>query len=153
MSEANNPTYEPRGPDSFLLLYPFMWRDLDLKGVELLVFARTFGFCKNGGSFYESRAKTSSYLGISERSVTRAIGSLVERGILIDVDPTASLDGISTRTYRLSEQAEEASRLSTTDKLSPPDELSFHDGLTGEDPSGEGVTGWHLKSKAESKFE
>ena len=60
MPKSRSKTGAPRGPDSFLVVHPFMWRALNLKGVELLVFARAYGFCKNGGTFYESRAGTAS---------------------------------------------------------------------------------------------
>ena len=150
--ESSSPT-NPRAPDTFLVLYPFMWKQLDLKGVELLVFARAYGFCKNGGSFYESRARTASYLGISERSVTRAMGSLVSRGVLIDVDPYVSLDGLSTKTYELSGWAERVGADCTGDKLTLPDDLSAEMPETGEGLSDVGVPSWHLKSKSESKLE
>ena len=58
--------------EPLLVLYPFMWEEFELQGTILLVYARVFGFCKRGGSFYESRASTASYLGVSERSVIRA---------------------------------------------------------------------------------
>ena len=143
----------PRAPDTFLVVYPFMWEQLGLKGVELLVFARAYGFCKNGGSFYESRARTADYLGISERSVTRAMGSLVTRDILVDVDPFAPLDGLSTKTYVLSGWAARIGADCATDKLSPPDKLSGRTPGTGEGMSDEGVPSWHLKSKSESKLD
>lgn len=150
-SQSNNG--KPRAPDPFMVLYPFMWRDLDLRGIELLVFARAYGFCKRGGSFYESRARTADYLGISERSVTRAMGALVERDVLIDLDPFASLDGVSTRTYVISDWVAEIANSSKLDNLSPPDNLSVKDDETGEGLSSKGVPSWHLKSKRESKLE
>ena len=153
MQKGKSKAGGPRGPDSFLVVHPFMWRALDLKGVELLVFARAYGFCKNGGTFYESRAGTAAYLGISERSVTRAIGSLVGRGILIDLDPDASLDGVSTRAYALSDYVTREFPCVTPDKLSPPDSLTDETQETGDEVSDERVPSWHLKSKSESKLD
>ena len=37
--------------DAFLIVRPFMWRELGLKGVQLLVFARVYGFCAGGGIY------------------------------------------------------------------------------------------------------
>lgn len=153
MPQGSPNSKKPRAPDPFLVLYPFMWKDLGLKGVELLVFARVFGFCKRGGSFYESRARTAKYLGVSERSVTRAMGTLVEGNLIIDVDPLSSLDGVSTRTYLLSDWVIEVTRSCDPDNLSPPDNLTGDEEETGDEMSHEGVPGWHLKSKSESKFD
>lgn len=129
-----------------------MWRDIGLRGADLLVFARVYGFCKNGGLFYESRAGTASYLGLSERSVTRAIGNLVDKGLLIDLDPSVSMDGVSTRTYRLPDSITDAFSLATDDKMSPPDKESGKPDETGEELSGQRVPDWHLKSKSESNL-
>lgn len=151
MSRSESRSRSP-GEETFLVLHPFMWRELGLRGAELLVFARIYGFCKNGGLFYESRAGTAGYLGLSERSVTRAIGGLVERGLLVDLDPTISLDGISTRTYMLPSSMTQAVDLPRHDKPSPPDSMSGDAGKTGESMSGERVPDWHLKSKSESNL-
>lgn len=56
----------PRDGDAFLVLHPFMWKELGLKGTTLLVFARIYGFCKDGGTFYESRRRTATYIGVSD---------------------------------------------------------------------------------------
>lgn len=151
MSRSDSRSRSPDG-EAFLVLHPFMWHDIGLRGAELLVFARIYGFCKNGGLFYESRAGTASYLGLSERSVTRAIGALVDRGVLIDLDPTVSMDGISTRTYMLPEGILRAFPRSAPDKMSPPDNMTAETDGTGEPMSGEGVPDWHLKSKSESNL-
>lgn len=138
---------ESKSSDAFLIVHPFMWRQLGLKGTQLLVFARVYGFCKGGGTFFESRQRTARYLGISERSVIRAIGELVEKGLLVETGGNWLPDGFATRSYEL---AEAVLRL-TDDKLTPPDKtdaflLSGDDGL-----SSEAVTGWHLISKEENK--
>lgn len=151
MSRLEGRSRSPDG-DAFLVLRPFMWRDIGLRGADLLVFARVYGFCKNGGLFYESRAGTASYLGLSERSVTRAIGNLVDKGLLIDLDPSVSMDGVSTRTYRLPDSITDAFSLATDDKMSPPDKESGKPDETGEELSGQRVPDWHLKSKSESNL-
>lgn len=147
-SRSRSPDGEP-----FLILHPFMWQELGLRGTELLVFARVYGFCKSGGSYYESRRRTAAYLGLSERSVTRAMGSLVERGILVDLDPFASLDGVSTRSYALADDLAMRALSHANDNLSPPDSVSGIARETGEGLSDMGVPSWHLKSKCENKLD
>lgn len=133
--------------DAFLVIHPFMWRELGLKGTQLLVFARVYGFCKGGGIFFESRQRTASYLGISERSVIRAIGDLADRGLLAETGGTWFPDGFATRSYVLGDAV---LRLAN-DKLAPPDKTDASP-LPGDDGlSFEAVTDWHLISKEENK--
>lgn len=61
-----------RDGGAFLILCPLMWKELGLRGTALLMFARIYGFCRDGGALYKSRRRTASYLGVSERSVIRA---------------------------------------------------------------------------------
>ena len=61
-----------RDGDAFLILRLFMWKELGLRGTALLMFARIYGFCRDGGTLYKSRRRTASCLGVSERSVIRA---------------------------------------------------------------------------------
>ena len=45
--------------ETFVLVRRWMWRDLNLAGVTLLVFARVWSFCRKGaGEFYESKPRT-----------------------------------------------------------------------------------------------
>ena len=61
----------------FVVAHRFMWRDYGLSGVTLLVYARIYGFCRDGGEFYESRAATADFLGTTPRTVTRAVDELL----------------------------------------------------------------------------
>lgn len=70
---------------SYVKVYAFMGSALRLSGLELLVFARIFGFTVNGLPFYESRAKTAESFGSSRRAVIAAVGRLVERGLIKEV--------------------------------------------------------------------
>lgn len=136
--------------DAFLILYPFMWEEFGLRGNALLVYSRIYGFCKDGGRFYESRAGTASYLDISERSVIRAINELVAKDLIFEIDGDWRRDGVSTRSYVLG-------RIPTftpsppNDNLSPPDTSGADSEETGDKTSDEGMPDWHLKSKEESK--
>lgn len=141
----------PRDGDAFLILHPFMWKELGLKGTALLVFARIYGFCKDGGTFYESRKRTSTYLGLSERSVIRAVSELEQRGLIAEAGSDWARDGMTTRNYVLGRCA--MRKFCAPGKLSPPDRLSAskHGGDDGMSPKG--VPDWHLKSKEEYKEE
>lgn len=61
-----------------------MVRDLGLKGVELLVFARIYGFCRCRLDFFESRQGTANFLGMTRRSVIKAMIGLVEKGLIVE---------------------------------------------------------------------
>lgn len=136
--------------EPFLVLYPFMWEEFELQGTMLLVYARVFGFCKRGGSFYESRASTASYLGVSERSVIRAMNALEERGLVEEIPGSWKRDGFMTRSYVLGRMPD-AKTSNTSDNLSPPDAHDDPSEETGDSSGEEGVPDWHLKSKEEIK--
>lgn len=86
----------------FVVVHEFMWKDLGLTGVALLVYARVFGFCRHGsGDFYESKAKTAAFFGINERTVFRAMKELIERGLLIEVGTYELGNGRRTKAYRV----------------------------------------------------
>ena len=145
------PKGEPGSCDAFLIIRPFMWRDLGLKGTQLLVFARIYGFCKGGGCFYESRAKTAEYLCVSERSVIRAIGDLSERDLIEEIDAPWHPDGFSTRSYRLGYRALMPEASFASDKKSPPDTQGHSATQKGDSLSSDGVKDWHLIKKADNK--
>lgn len=75
-------------PTGYVKVYGFMGSALGLSGLELLVFARVFGFTVCGRPFYESRAKTAAFFGASRRAVISAVGSLAGKGLIVE-DPAA----------------------------------------------------------------
>lgn len=76
--------------DSFLVVHRFMWGRLGLSGTTLLVFAHIYGFCSGGGEFCESKPNTAAFLGISERTVFRAISELLARGFIEETGTPAA---------------------------------------------------------------
>lgn len=79
-----------------------MWKSLGLSGVTLSVFARIYGFCRDGTSeFHESRAKIAEFLGTTARTVTRSVNELVSRGLVVQTGTRTSPSGNVTRGYRL----------------------------------------------------
>lgn len=90
----------------FVVVHEFMWKDLGLAGVALLVYARVFGFCRHGsGDFYESKAKTAAFFGINERTVFRAMKELIERDLLVEVGTYELGNGRRTKAYRVRQAA------------------------------------------------
>ena len=126
---AKREPVRPRESDAFLILHPFMWKELGLKGTTLLVFARIYGFCKDGGAFYE----------------------LEQRGLIAEAGSDWTRDGMTTRSYVLGHRAMRT--FCATDKLSPPDRLSASKHGGDDGMSSMGVPDWHLKSKEEYKEE
>lgn len=84
---------------SYVKVYGFMGSILDLSGLELLVFARIFGFTACGLSFFESRAKTAVFFGSSRRAVITAVGKLEDRGLIIEEPPDDSTRTSKTKAY------------------------------------------------------
>ena len=92
----------PTDPRSNIMVYRFMWDSFELTGVTLLVYARVFCHCRDSGKcFCESRADTARYLGVTERAVTRAIGTLTKGGLLIESKAGNGPKGRCTRSYRV----------------------------------------------------
>lgn len=77
---------------SFIIIHEFMMQDLKLSGVELLLYARIFGFSAAGRDFYESKKNTAKYFGVSSRSVFNACGVLVYRKLIYQTKITAKTE-------------------------------------------------------------
>lgn len=86
---------------TYLVLHEFMFRGLGLSGVALLVYARIYGFCLDGGDFYESRRGTAEYLGVSERAVHKAMRHLESRGLVQECGTYRLASGRRTKRYRI----------------------------------------------------
>ena len=63
-------------------IYRFMTRDLGLRGAELLVFALIYSFTVTVGEFSGSRAYVAETVGVSERTVDRAMRELTAKGLI-----------------------------------------------------------------------
>jgi hypothetical protein len=69
--------------DNYYVVKHWMIKDLGLKGINLSVFALIHGFTRDGRTKFAGSAKyISEFLGISERSVFNAIGSLIENDLI-----------------------------------------------------------------------
>jgi hypothetical protein len=137
---------EPPASERFIVVYRFMWHRLGLDGVTLRVFARIYGFCKDGDSeFFESRSATAEFLGTTPRTVTRSINELVERGLIEQVGVRASASGNVTRSYRLTKLTR--AEPSPPDQMSPPDDTSSREAPNPDGSSGAPVTIRHPRGK------
>lgn len=88
------------GGRGYVKVYDFMAKELGLKGAELLLYARIFGFSQAGKAFYESRAGTAEFFGCTPRAITAAAGRLVAKGLIEEVPPTPEAEKLGTRCYR-----------------------------------------------------
>jgi hypothetical protein len=148
------------GDDEFIVVHRFMLRDLELKGIPLLLYARVYGFCRSGSTYYESRPAAARALNTTPRSLIRAANELTERGLIVCIGDHVSASGSVTKEYVISDAAIEgavapdaasqppdkmASPDGTTppDETSPPDNISPFDGVNPDGTSGYPVTGCH----------
>lgn len=147
--------------DEFVVAHRFMWRDHGLSGVTLLVYARIYGFCKDGGEFFESRGATAEFLGTTPRTVTRAIDELLDAGLIFEAGTRETGNGRRTRSYKIagrSEDEDASSRLDepSPDEMSPdepsPDGTSPPEALNPDGSSGLPVTGCHPIKKVDNKW-
>lgn len=71
-----------KGAENYTV-FGFMTRGLGLSGAELQVYAVIYSFSRDGvGTFSGSRAYLAATVGFSERTVTRALGTLLDKGYI-----------------------------------------------------------------------
>lgn len=134
-----------RDGEGFLIVWESMFQELGLSGVQLLLYARICGFCSREGAagFYESRAKTAAYFGISERAVVKAMKALMEKGLVVECGTHRLASGRSTKRYVAVRGA--------SGERSSPEGTSFDSGCSGERGSPAGANDVHPISKDISK--
>ena len=71
-----------KGADHYTV-YRFMTRELGLRGAELQVFALIYSFTVAVGEFSGSRTYVAETVGVTERTVDRALRELCHRGLII----------------------------------------------------------------------
>lgn len=57
---------------SFVVVHEFMAKGLGLKGNDLIVYARIFGFANAGKPYFESKAGSAGFCGISKQEAPAA---------------------------------------------------------------------------------
>ena len=148
----------PPNEDRYIVVREFMTRGLGLAGLPLLVYARIYGFCRSGGTCFESKKSMSDLLCVDERSIYRAIKTLKELGLITEVGTHSTPGGHETKEYAVSWDAISMARLESRN----PDETPSPDNLSGDIPSFKtaakpdrmpphGMAGCHPISKRENK--
>lgn len=139
-----------RRNEGFLIVWESMFQELGLSGVQLLLYARICGFCAREGAagFYESRAKTAAYFGISERAVVKAMNALMEKGLVVECGTHRLASGRSTKRYMA---VGEALRDPLGGGRASPEESSPETGATDERSSPAGMNEVRPISKGISK--
>lgn len=87
---------------SFVIVYDFMMKELDLSGIELLLYARIFGFSAAGRDFYESKGNTAKYFNASARSIFSAYSALERQGLVKQTKPTGKTE---SKRYKIRKDA------------------------------------------------
>lgn len=153
--------------ERFLKVYEFMISDLGLSGVQLLLFARIFGFSapEADGCFYESRARTAECLGVTERAVSKCMRGLLDKGLVLECGRHRLANGRCTRCYMANWEALEElgiiGRVTLLEQSSPvakapPERSSPRKGATPErssPPRGNGVRPSIIEKKKENREE
>jgi len=118
---------------TFVTVYDFMGQKLGLKGSDLAIYARIFGFHQAGRNFYESKSSTASFFGISDRAVFDAVSRLKARGLIDEVAPCPEAMGIGSKCYRPAyEPLAEAGVLPNRSEEASNESVSPPEGTSGE---------------------
>lgn len=84
---------------SFVVVHEFMAKGLGLKGNDLIVYARIFGFANAGKPYFESKAGSAGFCGISKRAAFSVVSRLKARGLIEEVEPCEEAKKIGSRCY------------------------------------------------------
>lgn len=72
--------------DTFVIVYPFMRKQLNLKGGELMVYAIIYGFCHDSDRCFEGSMNfLCKWSGCSRRSICTYLDSLVRKGYIVKI--------------------------------------------------------------------
>ena len=78
-AELNEKMVKDRG----FVVEEFMVRDLQLKGLELMVYAVIYSDCKNGGTYTESMGSLAARINAVSALVYKSLDSLIGKGLII----------------------------------------------------------------------
>ena len=84
---------------SFVVVHEFMAKGLGLKGNDLIVYARIFGFANAGKPYFESKAGSAGFCGISKRAAFSVVSRLKTRGLIEEIEPCDEAKKIGSRCY------------------------------------------------------
>lgn len=84
----------------YFRVYRFMAEGMGLTGIDLLVYARVFHFCKmSEGSYYESKPRAADFLGTTDRQIRRTMKRLLDQGLIHEVGEAKVSYGRITKRY------------------------------------------------------
>ncbi len=126
---------------SFVTVWDFMSQELGLKGTDLVVYARIFGFHQAGRAYYESKHSAAVFFGVSDRAVFEAVARLKAKGLIEETEPCAEAIEIGSKCYRPSYRPlAEAGVLPRGSEESADAGASSHEGSS--------ATGWGTSAEA-----
>lgn len=85
---------------SFVTVWDFMGQDLGLKGTDLMVYARIFGFHQAGREYFESKHSAAVFFGVSDRAVFDAVARLKAKGLIEEADLCTEAVKIGSKCYK-----------------------------------------------------
>lgn len=69
--------------DSFVIIQGWMLSDLNLKGLDLLVYAIIYSFSKDGSEFSGSLSYLTEWTNSSNFGVRKSLQNLIDRGLIV----------------------------------------------------------------------
>ncbi|MDR3899984.1 MAG: hypothetical protein Q3X49_02635 [Slackia sp.] len=87
------------GIEGSFVVHEFMAKGLGLKGNDLIVYARIFDFANAGKPYFESKAGSAGFCGISKRAAFSVVSRLKARGLIEEVEPCDEAKRIGSRCY------------------------------------------------------
>lgn len=86
--------------NNYITIQGWMRTRLNLKGIELMVYAIIYGFSQDGESVFSGTANyLAEWVGVSRMSIMRALQKLVEDGLLIKMDKI--VNGVKLVDYKV----------------------------------------------------
>lgn len=85
---------------SFTTVWDFMGQKLGLKGTDLVVYARIFGFHQAGRVYFESKHSAAVFFGVSDRAVFDAAARLKAKGLIEETERCPAAVEIGSKCYR-----------------------------------------------------
>ena len=86
--------------NNYITIQGWMRTRLNLKGVELMVFAIIYGFSQDGESVFSGTARyLAEWVGVSRRSMMDILRKLVDKGLLVKIDKV--VNGVGLVDYKV----------------------------------------------------
>ena len=111
---------------SYINIQPFMVRDLELKGNELLIYAIIYGFSQDGESYFTGSIQyLADWTNSTRQGVIKVLKNLTEKGLLKKFET-----GKQTYAYQASKQSSLVNKVNQSTELTSTSKQSLHDQST-----------------------